>query len=135
MTRENQIRIDLGKGERGQQRRAALEQMARDKGIEWGGYPSIGRMVKNMVDEYIERRKMATIESANFELVKENAALMRATQNMTHDTRPDCWDHVSYHETREDGTNALKAATDCRHRLRDMDGKTVLCSADVIPRR
>jgi hypothetical protein len=67
-----------------------------------------------------------------YELVKENKTLMNATQSSTHDTRPDCWDHVSFHDTYEKAVTALKQAKDCRHQVRDDKGKVVLWSADVV---
>ncbi len=52
----NKILIDLGQGERGEQRRAALEEMAMEYGYEWGGNPSIGRLVVALADRYKESK-------------------------------------------------------------------------------
>jgi hypothetical protein len=67
-----------------------------------------------------------------FQLLRENKLLMQATQNMTHDTRPDCWDHVAWYDTREKAIAALKQATDARHQIRDAEGNTLLYSGDVM---
>ena len=45
--------IDLGKGERGEQRRAALEEMAQERGLTWNNKPSIGRLIVALADEQI----------------------------------------------------------------------------------
>ena len=67
-----------------------------------------------------------------YQLVKENTQLMQATQNMTHDTRPDCWDHVAFYKTYAKAVRALKDATDCRHQVRDNTGRVLLWSGDVM---
>jgi hypothetical protein len=54
------ISIDLGSGEQGQQRYVALQEMARERGQMWNDQPSIGRLVKDIADEYIERSEMVT---------------------------------------------------------------------------
>lgn len=67
-----------------------------------------------------------------YELVKENKALMNATQNLTHDTRPDCWDHIAFYDVWEEAVAALKRAKSHRHQVRDSEGKAFLWSADVM---
>ena len=50
------ILIDLGIGERGEQRKQALLDLAKRENHEWGGKPSIGRLIVAMADDEIERQ-------------------------------------------------------------------------------
>ena len=50
------ILIDLGIGERGERRKQALLDLAQADGHEWGGRPSIGRLIVALADEQIERQ-------------------------------------------------------------------------------
>jgi len=58
----NTILIDLGDGEKGQRRKAALLAIAERAGYEWGGKPSIGRMICAMADAEIKRQAIATCD-------------------------------------------------------------------------
>ena len=51
------ILIDPGQGDRGEQRKQALLDLAESKGHEWGGKPSIGRLIVALADAEIERQK------------------------------------------------------------------------------
>jgi len=63
--------IDLGKGERGEQRRAALEQMAHEGGYIHGFKSSIGRMIVALADEQIAKtEKMRTVWAHDGSAVK-----------------------------------------------------------------
>jgi len=55
-TSKNTIFIDLGKGEQGQRRRAALMEMAREHRQMWNDKPSIGRLIKRLADKHINRQ-------------------------------------------------------------------------------
>jgi len=50
------ILIDLGIGERGERRKQALLDLAEREGHEWGGKPSIGRLIVAIADDEIERQ-------------------------------------------------------------------------------
>ena len=49
--------VDLGQGERGQRRKAALLALAQASGYYWGGKPSIGRFICYLADSEIETQE------------------------------------------------------------------------------
>jgi len=51
------ILIDLGVGERGEQRKQALLALAEAKGHEWGGRPSIGKLIVALADSELKKEK------------------------------------------------------------------------------
>lgn len=52
--RRNMISVDLGKGERGRTRLAALKRIAQEHGITWGNAPSVGRLITAIADGAIK---------------------------------------------------------------------------------
>jgi len=50
------ILIDLGIGIKGERRKQALLDLAERENHEWGGKPSIGRLIVAMADDEIERQ-------------------------------------------------------------------------------
>lgn len=54
---DTKILIYLGSGEKGTQRKGALEQLAADHGFFWGNEPSIGRLIVALADGEMEVRR------------------------------------------------------------------------------
>lgn len=48
--RRNMISVDLGKGEHGRKRLAALKRIAQEHGFTWGDGPSVGRLIVSIAD-------------------------------------------------------------------------------------